>query len=73
VETLIIASHFLRKITCTDPYASPPSGLARLLTATGIIGLVAIGLQSAAGGNSSGFGLNQTAFASPIASPESHR
>ena len=65
METLIMTSHFLRKLPSTDPYAGRPSGLARLLTAIGIIGFVAIGLQSAAGGHSTGFGLGETAFAAP--------
>ena len=60
-----MTTHFLRKFPSTDPYACRPSGLARLLTSAGIIGLVAIGLQSAVGDRSTGFGLSRTAFASP--------
>ena len=66
MEALIIASHSVRGMGSRDPYARSPSGFGRLLTAIGILGLVVIGLQSAAGGGSSGFGLSETAFAAPV-------
>jgi hypothetical protein len=65
VETLSIASHTVRRIGSIDPYANRPSGLGRLLAAIAIIGLVFIGLESAAGAGSTGSGLHQTAFAAP--------
>lgn len=66
METLIIASHSMRRICSRDPYARSPSGFVRLLAAVGILGLVVSGLQSAADGRSSGFGLSETAFAAPV-------
>jgi hypothetical protein len=65
VELLILASQHVRKIGSTDPYGRTPSGLGRLLTAIGIIGLVYVGLQSAAGGGPAGFALSETAIAVP--------
>jgi hypothetical protein len=65
MEMLIMASHFVRRMCSTDPYAPPSSGLGRLLIAIGITGLVFIGLQSAGAGRAAGFGLGETAFATP--------
>ena len=65
MELLIIASHCARRMCSTDPYAPRPAGLARLMSAVAIIGLVVIGLQSAAGSHSTGFGLSKTAFGGP--------
>lgn len=64
MEALVLASR-LFKIAWWDPYDPRPSGLRRLFAALGLIGLVFIGLQSAADNRPAGYGLTETAFASP--------
>ena len=63
MEMLIIASQYLKRTCVADPHARQPSGFGRLLTATAIIGLGLIALQSAVDDREGGYGLKTIAFA----------